>query len=360
MAILVGIDEAGYGPILGPMVVSSTAFTIPDRHLKSDLYSLLANAVTTKKSRLAGRVLITDSKKAYSRSAGIGHLRRTVLAALAAGAAGSGGDAGKSSPDTDDPTSNHHPATTAELLKILCPQCCRRLDEYPWYQKLSETPLGADPDDIHIAATVLKNTLSANNMNILGINACCLDVGHYNTMVSAVKNKATVLFTAVSTLIKQAFDNTYSSPNPDSPPPWRHDRGDTDPDSAILQIIIDRQGGRVNYRNTLARMFPDMQIKIIRQDTAISSYELTQGQKKMRLHFAVKADSLHLPVALASMTSKYIRELLIGSLNSYFLTHCTHLKPTAGYWKDGLRFIEDIKGNLPHLKYDSEKLIRSR
>ncbi len=357
MAILVGIDEAGYGPILGPMVVSSTAFTIPDRHLKSDLYSLLANAVTTKKSRLAGRVLITDSKKAYSKSAGIGHLRRTVLAALAAGASGGGG---ASSPGADQSAPNHHPATTAELLEALCPQCCLRLGEYPWYQKLAETPLGADPDDIHIAAAVLKNTLAANDMNVLGINACCLDVGHYNTMVSAVKNKATVLFTAVSTLIKQAFDNTYSSPNPDTPPMWHHDRGGRDPDSAILQIIIDRQGGRVNYRNTLARMFPDMQIKIVRQDTAISSYELTQGQKKMRLHFAVKADSLHLPVALASMTSKYIRELLIGSLNSYFLTHCTDLKPTAGYWKDGLRFIEDIKGNLPNLKYDSEKLIRSR
>ena len=350
MAILVGIDEAGYGPILGPMVVSSTAFTVPDRHLKSDLFGLLANAVTTKKSRLAGRVLITDSKKAYSKSAGIGHLRRTVLAALAAGASGG----------ADDPAPNHLPATTAELLEALCPQCRPRLDEYPWYRKLAETPLGADPDDIHIAGSVLKNTLAANDMNMLGINACCLDVGHYNTMVSAVKNKATVLFTAVSTLIKQAFDNTYSSPNPDSPPLWRHDRGDTDPDSAILQIIIDRQGGRVNYRNTLARMFPDMEMKVIRQDTAISSYELTRGWRKMRLHFVVKADSIHLPVALASMTSKYIRELLIGSLNSYFLTHFADLKPTAGYWKDGLRFIEDIKENLPRLKYDSEKLIRSR
>lgn len=357
MAILVGIDEAGYGPILGPMVVSSSAFTIPDQHLKSDLFSLLGNAVTTKKSRLAGRVLITDSKKAYSRSAGVGHLRRTVLAALAAGVGGVGGG---SSPGAGDPAGNDHPATTAELLEALCPQCCLRLGDYPWYQKLGETPLGADPDDIQIAAAVLKNTLSANNMSMLGINACCLDVGHYNTMVSAVKNKATVLFTAVSTLIKQAFDNTYSSPCPGSPPLWGHDRSDCDPDSAFLQIIIDRQGGRVNYRNTLARMFPDMEIKIVRQDTAISSYEMTRGQKKMRLHFAVKADSLHLPVALASMTSKYIRELLIGSLNSYFLTHCTDLKPTAGYWKDGLRFIEDIKENLPDLKYDSEKLIRSR
>ena len=36
------------------------------------------------------------------------------------------------------------------------------------------------------------------------------------------------------------------------------------------------------------------------------------------------------------------------------------LKPTAGYWKDGLRFIEDIKTNLPNVSFDSEQLIRSR
>jgi len=80
----------------------------------------------------------------------------------------------------------------------------------------------------------------------------------------------------------------------------------------------------------------------------------------MRVHFVVGADRRFLPVSLASMVSKYLRELLISNLNRYFAGFSAELKPTAGYWKDGLRFIEEIKTNLPDVQFDSYQLIRSR
>ncbi len=80
MAVLVGIDEAGYGPILGPLVVSSVGYYVPDELLKADLWKVLERAVAKQKRHLAGRLLITDSKKAYSKSKGLGSLRRAVLA----------------------------------------------------------------------------------------------------------------------------------------------------------------------------------------------------------------------------------------------------------------------------------------
>ena len=80
----------------------------------------------------------------------------------------------------------------------------------------------------------------------------------------------------------------------------------------------------------------------------------------MRLHFVVGADKQFLPVSLASMVSKYLRELLIGSINRYFVGLAADLKPTAGYWQDGLRFIEDIKTGIPDVQFDNEQLIRSR
>jgi ribonuclease HII len=174
---------------------------------------------------------------------------------------------------------------------------------------------------------------------LLGLKSCCLDVAYYNKMVGSVKNKASVLFTAVSQLIKSAFDNFP---------------GD------YLHVIVDRQGGRTRYRRNLQRMFPDMELTIIREDQTTSSYELRAKGKQMRLHFVVGADQRFFPVSLASMVSKYIRELLVDSMNRYFTGLVPELKPTEGYWKDGLRFIEDLKKNIPHLTFDSSQLIRCR
>ena len=319
MAVLVGIDEAGFGPILGPLVVSSSTFLLPPHLLGADLWQVLRKSVGNKRKRLAGRLLITDSKKAYSKSLGIKHLERTVLACLRC--------------------LDRKPATLTELLTLLCPDCPGRLKDYPWYKGADGYDTLVDEADVAIASSVLKEDLASNDIKLLELKSCCLDVAYYNKMVSNVKNKASVLFGATSRLIKRAFDNSA---------------GDD------LQIIVDRQGGRVHYRKNLRRSFADMELKILRESPAASSYELKADGKRMRLHFVVGADERVLPVSLASMTSKYLRQLLVGCINHYFVGFYSKLEPTAGYWKDGLRFIEDLKANIPHVRFDSNQLIRCR
>ena len=326
MAILVGIDEAGYGPLLGPLMVASATFSVPDELLKSDHWHLLSKAVGKHKKGLAGRLLITDSKKAYVRTQGLGQLRRTVLAGLL----------------TLD-RCEKLPKTVHELLASLTCPSMDRLAEYKWYKYLQIHKLTAEEDAIQIASNVLKNTLKANNMAVLDTTCRCLDVGYYNKMVDVVKNKASVLFTAICELISHSFTSTYAANN-----------------NGPIQIIVDRQGGRVNYASVLRKMFPQLDLRVIRQDEAVCSYELSGGGKSMKLHFAVKADLKHLPVALASMTAKYVRELLVYAINAYFISYYAHLKPTAGYWQDGQRFIKDIQEHLPDHKYDPQKLIRQR
>ncbi|MCK4291732.1 MAG: hypothetical protein KAY65_00940 [Planctomycetes bacterium] len=319
MAVLVGIDEAGFGPILGPLVVSSSTFSLPHRLLTSDLWQVLRKSIGDRRKHLAGRMLVADSKKAYSKSVGIKYLERTVLASLRC--------------------LGEEPATLAELLMRLCPTCIERLRDYPWYKDAGDYRLVADIADGKIASAVLADDLSANGMELVQLKSCCLDVAFYNKMVNNVKNKATVLFTATARLIQEAFDNFG---------------GDE------LQIMVDRQGGRVRYRKVLQRMFEDTELTILRESPAVSSYELRAGGKRMRLHFVVGADERFLPVSLASMVSKYLRELLVGSINRYFAGFGADLKPTAGYWKDGLRFIQDLQTNLPRVRIDSNQLIRCR
>ena len=319
MAVLVGIDEAGFGPILGPLVISSSTFSIPHHVLTADLWQILKRSVANKRRRLVGRLLITDSKKAHSKSLGIKHLQRTVLAAFRC--------------------LGEEPDTLTELMQLLCPECLERLNDYPWYKDAGSQRILADEADKRIVSAVLADDMASNGIKLLELKSCCLDVGYYNRMMSSVKNKANVLFTATSQLIQNAFDSFASDD---------------------LHIIVDRQGGRMRYRRNLLRMFPEMELKILRESPETSSYELRADGRSMRLYFVVDADERFLPVSLASMVSKYLRELLVYSINRYFVGHYADLKPTAGYWKDGLRFIEDLRTNIPCVHFDSNQLIRCR
>jgi hypothetical protein len=158
-------------------------------------------------------------------------------------------------------------------------------------------------------------------------------------MVANVKNKSRVLFGVTARLVEQTR-RAFPSQN--------------------VHVLIDRQGGRVHYGEHLMRCFPEMDLRIVSEGPQRSVYEMAASGRMLRLTFEVGADGRRLPVALASMISKYVRELLMGCLNRYFVGMAQNIRPTAGYWKDGLRFVDDVRTHLPQVPIDSERLIRCR
>ena len=63
----------------------------------------------------------------------------------------------------------------------------------------------------------------------------------------------------------------------------------------------------------------------------------------LRVTFKPRADAGDLCVALASMISKYLRELLMAEFNEFWQKHLPGLTPTAGYPGDAVRFFADIE-----------------
>jgi ribonuclease HII len=80
----------------------------------------------------------------------------------------------------------------------------------------------------------------------------------------------------------------------------------------------------------------------------------------MRLTFLVEGDSASLPVAAASILAKYTRELFMRALNLWFAERLPGLRPTAGYWQDARRFLEETEGLRRSLGIADDVLIRAR
>src|SRR4051812_8465059 len=80
MPWVVGIDEAGYGPNLGPLVQSAVALRLPDDDPGGWRY--LASHVRRCADPDDGRVLVDDSKLVYAGKNGLARLERGLAATV--------------------------------------------------------------------------------------------------------------------------------------------------------------------------------------------------------------------------------------------------------------------------------------
>jgi ribonuclease HII len=314
VAVVAGIDEAGYGPLLGPLVVSGVAFEVPDEAAGDDLWTRLAGVVT-RSPRDADRVAVNDSKRLFDQSRGLRHIERTALAFAAAAGLG---------------------ATTFRSLLGALADVADDLDAYPWHSGVDfPVPLAADPARLAVDAQRLA---SAEGGRFLGVRAHPVLVGEFNRHVESVGTKAATLFAKTALLLARF---------------WRDwgDRG--------LIVHVDKHGGRNRYGLLLHQTFFGARVRTLVEGAEESVYEISDGARRMTVGFYVRGDSGHLPVALASIFSKYLRELFMHSFNAYWQRHVPDLVPTAGYYTDGQRFLRDIADARRRLAIPDHLLIRN-
>lgn len=322
MGYLIGTDEAGFGPNLGPLVISATVWQTPDsidgEHLFDHLRHVVAPVPARAKER-ASRVVMGDSKALYTSNKGLQHLESGLWAALG--------------------TLNHCPRSWHAMWSTLAPDSLLPMQAIPWYENY-DIPLPADcpPETMQPLVDRLQSGLAAADVRLLALRSRVVFAQEFNRLIDHHGSKGMTLSQQTLALAAQVVQ-----PLPEG----------------SISIICDKHGGRNGYRDLLAEHFPDSYIEIHGESRQRSLYRFGPPSRRIDACFRCKAETC-LPVALASMASKYLRELAMRAFNDFWRREVPDLRPTAGYPQDAKRFRSDIAQAQQRLQIDDRLLWRAR
>ena len=193
--------------------------------------------------------------------------------------------------------------------------------------------------DLTLAGNSVAAAMNTAGLKLLGIRSEPLFAGEFNRHVEATNNKTRTLFDVTALLLDWIWK---------AAPP------------GLLRIYVDRHGARKHYLSPLQRVFEGCTFKILCETDTTSAYRITAVGKEAEIHFCTDGEQKQLAVALGSMVSKYLRELWMEMLNTYWIAQVGDLAATAGYYTDGRRFYEQIGPEVRRLGVDHRLLYRSR
>lgn len=319
MAFLIGVDEAGYGPNLGPLVVAATVWEVPEELLCAPLYRALRRAIC-KSPEQAGqtRLAVADSKVIYRAGEGLEALERNVLAALR--------------------MTGLELARWSELLRLaaLAPQAGGDL---PWHAEHDPClPTAACPQAVAALADGVSERLARLGVRLAAIRLRPVFPREFNELVERHGLKSQALSVVTLELLGDALAAL--------------------PAGRVL-AVCDKHGGRNRYAHLLQAQFPDPLIEIYGEGSDQSVYRWGRADARVEARFCAKGEAF-LPTALASMVAKYVRELSMLAFNRFWCARLPKLRPTAGYPTDARRFDREVGALRVQLGIEERCYWRSR
>ena len=326
MMLFAGFDEAGYGPLLGPLCVASTAFTLPqgDPESPHDLWKSLSAGVCRARKDRRARIAICDSKALKggkdSRIHPLHALERGVLSALAL-------------------VSGEAPRHEDQLCRALCMEGASDGEaRTPADADGESLPCACSPEEIAVAAAMMRRACDAGGIRIAAMRCAAITPAQINADARRGLTKPSIPFARAAAMAVSLLDAHGGLP---------------------ARLAFDRQGGRMRYADDIRHSFDCSRLAVIREDEERSCYRFERDGRVVVASFETCGESRHLPVALASMVAKYVRELRMARLNRYFAAAVPGIAPTAGYVTDGRRFLAQVEPHLDALGIERSHLVRS-
>lgn len=315
----VGLDEAGYGPNLGPLVMAATACHVPD-DAPPCLWKMLRKAVRKSHHVDNGRLTIDDSKKVNDGPAGLAKLEAGVLAALS--------------------LSRDRPGTVIEYLSaVALGASVDDLQAEPWFLADDPLPVANAPDALSPIVSALLDASVAAGVAWGPVRSVVIPAPRFNRLLDEWRLKSGVLATGVIALLGTVLDLPGDEP---------------------VFVTVDKLGGRHFYAPLLNEAFPGGWVRVIREGPDCCEYAIDGLRRAVHLRFEPRADGGYLNVALASMAAKYLREVCMAQFNRYWVAKVPGLRPTAGYPTDAGRFFADIQPTLAKDGTDERAVWRER
>jgi len=315
MPWIVGIDEAGYGPNLGPFVMTAVACRVPQTHAAADLWEVFRSATRRHTDPPGIRIIVADSKVVFSQSRGLGGLEQTVHAAVL-------GRAG---------------LTLSGFVELVCPECREDVRREIWYDGTTVLPVEADPGACSRAYQVLTTLCKSLDIGWGPIRSVIVCPTAFNALLDRWGSKGAVLTSSLVRLLR-------GLPR----------------DDEQVSVFVDKHGGRNSYAAQLQPAFEGGLVIAAAEGSQRSTYQVVDGRRRVQVTFQPRAEASHFCVALASMVSKYLRELLMLEFNRFWQARVPRLKPTAGYPVDAKRFWADIRLATRKLKIEDDALWRRK